>query len=577
MAVVTAPVQENSRPELDLGELIALARTERSSEIEPTTRARLAAFQAAFDAAPAALRPASQICFAFHSSVPQAESAIKYRDISIDHGKFDYERIVQHCIAAALAVGDNVRFILATDDAFLPNLSHPRLTIVRLPLDLASPMYERVIAMCAFAHSRQFDAPTAFLDSDAFLNLSLDGLFSAPFDIGATYRSDPGLMPINEGVIFANYRNPAAVRSFFSGYLGTYDRVARNATVVGYYGNVKRWRGGQLSLNALTCPPGVPSELDAADSFGAVVRYYPCTAFNFSIEMDRPYTARQLDGKAVLHLKGPRKALLDQIARYQAQKRPDVTRLLGELSPAPAAAITPSPPPPPSPPAAAQPPVSDRAYSLDTTAPVDYEPPFHLDYSQTPLTAIADHFKTDKGTIKHNYTAVYERYFAPLRQQPNLRLMEIGVACGSSLKMWSKYFANAQITGVDIRPDCAKLCKLYPNIRIVIANATQGTIPGPFDIIIDDGSHVSADIVDTFRLNWGSVTPGGLYVIEDLKCTHNPAYRSLLPFDIPAQRFDRGHFMGLIDQALQEMDWRRGNIEFIHFYKEMAIIQKARG
>lgn len=567
MASNTAASQQNPNTKLDLNDLIALARTERSGEIQAETMMRLATFQEAFDRAPAPLRPASLICFAFHSSVPQTEAAIKYRDISIDHSKFDYERIVRHCIAAALATDDNVRFVLATDQAFLPTLTHPRLTIVRLPLDLASPMYERVIAMCAYVRSRQYDAPTAFLDSDAFLNAPLAALFSTPFDIGATYRPDSGLMPINEGVIFANFRNPAAVRSFFTGYLGTYDRIAKNPTVVGYYGNVKRWRGGQLSLNALTCPPGLPSELDSTDAFGALVRYYPCTAFNFSIEMDRPYTARQLDAKAVLHLKGPRKALLDQIAGYQAQKRPQINGILSELAPPPAAAPRPVAP---------QAPIADRAYSLDTTAPVDYEPPFHLDYQQTPLTAIADHFKTDKGTIKHNYTAVYERYFAPLRKQPKLRLMEIGVACGSSLKMWSKYFEDALVTGVDIRPDCAKLCKAYPNISIVIANATQATIPGPFDIIIDDGSHVSADIAETFRLNWGSVTPGGLYVVEDLKCTHNPSYRSLLPFDIPAQRFDRQHFMNMIDQILQEMDWRRGNVDFIHFYKEMAILQKSR-
>jgi hypothetical protein len=156
-----------------------------------------------------------------------------------------------------------------------------------------------------------------------------------------------------------------------------------------------------------------------------------------------------------------------------------------------------------------------------------------------------------------------------------LRLMEIGVACGSSLKMWSKYFNDARILGVDIRPDCASLCKLYPNIAITIQNATQAPVQGSFDIIIDDGSHVSADIVDTFRHNWPNLKPGGLFVVEDLKCSHNPQYRSLLPFDIPAERFDRRHFMDLIDRCLMDMDWRRGDVEFIHFYKEIAVIKKA--
>jgi SAM-dependent methyltransferase len=546
---------------LDLDSLIAIARSERSGEIAPATASRLAQFQAAFDAAATPAAAPTAICFAFHSSVPQAEAAVKYRDVAIDHSKFDYDRIVRHCIAAALAAQPGCRFVLATDSQFLADIEHPSLTIVRLPLDQASPMYERVIAMCAFVRSRQFNAPTAFLDSDAFLNAPIANLFQGHFDIGATYRPDPGLMPINEGVIFANSRNKDLVRAFFAGYLGTYDRLCGNAAITGYYGNIKRWRGGQLSLNALTCPQGVPSALDSAKGFGARIRYYPCSTFNFSIELDRPYSARQLDTRAVLHLKGPRKAVLDPIIAYQSQRWPQIAQPLA--APKPQAAPTPAPSP------------ADRAYSLDTTAPVDYEPPTQLDYARASLTEIADHFKTDKGSIKHNYTKVYERYFGELRGQPGLRLMEIGVACGSSLKMWSKYFADARVLGVDIRPDCAKLCSLYPNISIKIQNATQTPVPGTFDIIIDDGSHVSADIADAFRLNWPNLKPGGLFVIEDLKCTHNPQYRSLLPFDIPEERFDRRHFMDMIDRCLIEMDWRRGNIEFIHFYKEMAVIKKA--
>jgi hypothetical protein len=191
---------------LDLDSLIAIARSERSGEIAPATASRLAQFQAAFDAAAAPAAAPTAICFAFHASVPQAEAAVKYRDIAIDHSKFDYDRIVRHCIAAALAAQPGARFILATDNQFLTDIEHPALTIVRLPLDQASPMYERVIAMCAFVRSRQFTAPTAFLDSDAFLNAPIANLFQGHFDIGATYRPDPGLMPINEGVIFAASR-----------------------------------------------------------------------------------------------------------------------------------------------------------------------------------------------------------------------------------------------------------------------------------------------------------------------------------------------------------------------------------
>lgn len=217
---------------------------------------------------------------------------------------------------------------------------------------------------------------------------------------------------------------------------------------------------------------------------------------------------------------------------------------------------------------------ADRVYSLDTTPPADYEPPTPIDYGKASLTELADHFKTDKGTIKHNYTEVYEKYFSALRGKPGLKLMEIGVACGSSLKMWSRYFSDAQITGLDIRPECAQLCRNYPNIRIEIGNATQQAFGDGWDIIIDDGSHVSADIADAFRLNWPRLRPGGLYVIEDLKCTHNPAYPGLLPFKIAPERFNRAHFIVLINEILMKMDWRQSDVEFVHFYREMAVLKK---
>ncbi len=223
---------------LDLDSLISIARSERSGEIAPATAARLAQFQAAFDAA-AEPAGAPAVCFAFHSSVPQAEAAVKYRDVAIDHSKFDYDRIVRHCIAAALAAQPG-RVSSSPSTAVLSHIEHPSLTIVRLPLDQANPMYQRVIAMCAFVRSRQFNAPTAFLDSDAFPERADREPVPGPF----RHRRDlsPRSRPISTTCLTSNSRS--LVRAFFTGYLGTYDRLCGNAAVTGYYGNIKRWRAG---------------------------------------------------------------------------------------------------------------------------------------------------------------------------------------------------------------------------------------------------------------------------------------------------------------------------------------------
>jgi hypothetical protein len=510
---------------LDLDSLISIARSERSGEIAPATASRLAQFQAAFDAAAEPAAAPTAICFAFHASVPQAEAAVKYRDVAIDHSKFDYDRIVRHCIAAALAAQPGARFVLATDSQFLADIEHPSLTIVRLPLDQANPMYERVIAMCAFVRSRQFNAPTAFLDSDAFLNAPIANLFQGHFDIGATYRLDPGLMPINEGVIFANSRNKDLVRAFFAGYLGTYDRLCGNAAVTGYYGNIKRWRGGQLSLNALTCPQGVPSALDSAKAFGARIRYYPCSTFNFSIEMEKPCSARQLDTRAVLHLKGPRKAILDPIIAYQAQRWPQIAQ--------PFAAPRPAEPPKPveqtaTAPAAVQP-------KTPEPAPVEANQPAPL--ALPSLREIAQQLQLDKASSRARSLPTYERYFEPLRSRRGLQLLEIGADDGMSLEIWSRYFQDA---------------------RAVRADAETEPAEGSFDIVIDDGS--DSHIVAAFRQNWPNLKANGLFVIASLERTRDShqARRSLLT---------------LIENSLKDMD--EGEIEFIHVYRDIAVIKKS--
>jgi hypothetical protein len=511
---------------LDLDSLISIARSERSGEIAPETAARLAQFQTAFDAAAQPVAAPAAVCFAFHSSFPQSEAASDDRDDAIDHSKFDYDQIVRHCIATALAAQPGARFILATDDQFLTDIEHPSLTIVRLPLDRASPMYERVIAMCAFVRSRQFNAPTAFLDSDAFLNAPIANLFQGHFDIGATYRSDPGLMPINEGVIFANSRNKDLVRAFFTGYLGTYDRLCGNAAVTGCYGNVKRWRGGQLSLNALACPQGVPSTLDSAKAFGARIRYYPCSTFNFSIETDRPYTPRQLDTRAVLHLKGPRKAFLDPIIAYQAQRWPQIVQ--------PFAKPKPVEPPKPIEQAAPAPAPVAATPKAPEPAPVEQKQP------TTPklpsLVEIAQQLQLDQASSRARSLPLYERYFEPLRSRAGLQLLEIGADDGVSLDIWSRYFKDG---------------------RVVRADAETEPTEGSFDIVIDDGS--DSHIVAAFRQNWPNLKPDGLFVIASLERTldSHQARRSLLT---------------LIESNLKDLD--QGEIEFIHVYRDIAVIKK---
>ena len=121
-------------------------------------------------------------------------------------------------------------------------------------------------------------------------------------------------------------------------------------------------------------------------------------------------------------------------------------------------------------------------------------------------------YNTDK--YEHGYIPIYEEIFEKLRNK-ELRLLEIGVFEGESLKMWREFFLKGKIVGVEIDP---KRCSNIEGCEVINADATkyfQGSA-GPRDIIIDDGSHKFEDILASFNLLWPSLNPGGVYVIEDI-------------------------------------------------------------
>jgi hypothetical protein len=230
----------------------------------------------------------------YHVPVPPEHARIDYPDVRMDQGAFDYGKLLGHWENAARKHG-----------------AEPVVECGNATTDRAAPMYERVRTMLYVVS--WLDQPTVFLDSDAFLNADIRHIFDGDWDIGVTYRHNMQ-MALNEGVIFANNKRPDAVRSFFRAYLDTYHAALEDADLVAKYGNLKRWRGGQLSLNRLACPQGLPSALDYREIAGARVAYFPCFKWNYPVDA---VDHRLWDTKAVLHLKGARKHLLPEIIAYQ--------------------------------------------------------------------------------------------------------------------------------------------------------------------------------------------------------------------------------------------------------------------
>jgi GT2 family glycosyltransferase len=131
---------------------------------------------------------------------------------------------------------------------------------------------------------------------------------------------------------------------------------------------------------------------------------------------------------------------------------------------------------------------------------------------------------TDKWAI---YIEEYDRLFTPYRQQ-GITLMEIGVQNGGSLEIWGKYFTRAEkLVGCDIDPACARLRFDDPRITVVTADANtdegeQAILSRSrrFNLIIDDGSHLSKEVVRAFARYFPHLEDGGLFVAEDMHCSY---------------------------------------------------------
>lgn len=118
-----------------------------------------------------------------------------------------------------------------------------------------------------------------------------------------------------------------------------------------------------------------------------------------------------------------------------------------------------------------------------------------------------------------DYLRHYEELFAKWRFG-QINLIEIGVADGSSLAAWERYFDRASLVGIDINPDCARFAKGRVNIRIG-SQEDPGFLHGiaaefPPTIVIDDGSHIAHHMIAAFEVLFPALQPGGVYIFEDL-------------------------------------------------------------
>jgi len=146
-----------------------------------------------------------------------------------------------------------------------------------------------------------------------------------------------------------------------------------------------------------------------------------------------------------------------------------------------------------------------------------------------PLNEIFNRYDTDKNQRFHNYSRQYNDLLNKYREE-SVSFLEIGVYQGESLKIWHEVFPNStKIVGLDVDPSCRQFEKQSKRTYVEIGDATEKDFidyvnekHGPFDLVLDDGSHKNVDVINAFELIFPLLNDNGLYIVEDTICYKSP-------------------------------------------------------
>jgi hypothetical protein len=200
------------------------------------------------------------------------------------------------------------------------------------------------------------------------------------------------------------------------------------------------------------------------------------------------------------------------------------------------------------------------------------------------MTNLIDLYKLHPSSkLDMGYIETYDHYFLPFKNK-DINILEIGVANGDSLKIWRDYFTKANICGFDIVDNKLNI----KNVDILIGDQTDSiflkTIIDKykhFDIIIDDGSHVSKHIVKSFNFLFPYLKKGGLYIVEDLQTSYFPRFGGSR-ININKKNTSMNFLKKLCDSVNYENFDRPfykknkfdGKVQSISFYQNIAFIRK---
>jgi len=169
--------------------------------------------------------------------------------------------------------------------------------------------------------------------------------------------------------------------------------------------------------------------------------------------------------------------------------------------------------------------------SFPATVPFSPELAKRLKYGQADIEHILKNSGSDKYQW-HHYEIWYKKWLEPYQRRRHLKLLEIGARAGNSLLAWTKYFKRPELILGLAYGDHTENVKAnvedygHKSIQVMFGDQSEeeslhkACQKGPFDIIIDDGSHVPEHQIFSFHHLWKCLNMGGIYIVEDVETSY---------------------------------------------------------
>ncbi len=142
------------------------------------------------------------------------------------------------------------------------------------------------------------------------------------------------------------------------------------------------------------------------------------------------------------------------------------------------------------------------------------------------LLELVNNTRTDKNTT-HSYLSLYQTILGDKKSTAE-NVLEVGIDKGGSIKLWSDFFVNATVYGLDIMAESNVWSEIVNKEKIILYTSTDAYNHDffttnfvnkniKFDMMLDDGPHSIESMIQFIKLYSQILKDDGILIIEDVQ------------------------------------------------------------